>query len=328
MISVPMATLDGQAPELLRMMKRIRAFEEATERMFLAGRLPGFVHLSIGQEGVAAGACSVLRPTDYITSTHRGHGHTLAKGGDMSEMFAELLGKESGLCRGRGGSMHITDFSIGMLGANGIVAGGLGIAVGAGVAIDLRGSDEVAVSFFGDGATSRGPFHESLNLASVWKLPVVFVCENNGWASTTASEEALAVPDIAERASAYAMAASVVDGNDVFAVRDAMSEAVDHARRGTGPFLLEAKTYRLKGHFVGDPMKYRDTAEYEEWLAKDPIRRAEKALADAGMITRTVIKQMDLEISSEVESAIEAAESMAPPNAADVGRFLYAEADK
>ncbi|MDX1469494.1 MAG: thiamine pyrophosphate-dependent dehydrogenase E1 component subunit alpha, partial [Acidimicrobiia bacterium] len=279
------------------------------------------------QEGVAAGACSVLRPTDYITSTHRGHGHTLAKGAEMAAMFAELLGKEIGLCRGRGGSMHITDFSIGMLGANGIVAGGLGIAVGAGVAIDLRGSDQVAVSFFGDGATSRGPFHESLNLASVWELPVVFVCENNGWASTTASEEALAVPDIAKRAPAYAMASAVVDGNDVFAVRDAMSEAVDHARRGHGPFLLEAKTYRLKGHFVGDPMKYRNTAEYEEWLEKDPIRRAETTLIDDGLTTSGDIDEIDAEISREVEAAIATAEAGLSPDAGDVGRFLFAEAE-
>lgn len=323
-----MASLDGREPDLLRMMKRIRAFEEATERMFLAGRLPGFVHLSIGQEAVAVGACSVLRLTDYITSTHRGHGHTLAKGAEMSAMFAELLGKETGLCRGRGGSMHITDFSIGMLGANGIVAGGLGIAVGAGVAIDLRGSDEVAVSFFGDGATSRGPFHESLNLASVWRLPVVFVCENNGWASTTASEEALAVPEVAQRAVAYAMESAVVDGNDVFAVRDAMSKAVDHARRGGGPFLLEAKTYRLKGHFVGDPMKYRDSAEYEEWLEKDPIRRAETRLIDTGILSGSDVEEMDAEIAGEVEAAIRTAESAPSPDTGDVARFLFAEAEK
>ena len=314
--------------ELLRMMKRIRAFEEATERMFLAGRLPGFVHLSIGQEAVAAGACSVLRPDDYITSTHRGHGHTLAKGGDMAGMFAELLGKETGVCKGRGGSMHITDFSIGMLGANGIVAGGLGIAVGAAVAIDLRGSDEVAVSFFGDGATSRGPFHESLNLASVWHLPVVFVCENNGWASTTSSGEALAVPDIAERASAYAMTSAVVDGNDVFAVREAMEAAVDHSRSGEGPFLLEAKTYRLKGHFVGDPMKYRDTDEYDEWLRRDPIGRATKVLLEAGYISEDELAKMEAAIAAEVDTAISTAAAGDAPHGAEVGRYLYSAVDQ
>lgn len=321
-----MSRLEANAAELVRMMKRIRAFEEATEKMFLAGRLPGFVHLSIGQEGVAAGACSVLRPSDYITSTHRGHGHTLAKGGDMEAMFAELLGKETGLCKGRGGSMHITDFSIGMLGANGIVAGGLGIAVGAGMAIDLRGSDQVAVSFFGDGATSRGPFHEALNLASVWQLPVVFVCENNGWASTTASVEALAVPNIAERASAYAMESGVVDGNDVFAVRESMRTAVDHARAGEGPYLVEAKTYRMKGHFVGDPMKYRETAEYEEWTRRDPIARAQKALLEAGVVTEPEIQGMDTEVSAEVQEAIQRAEAAPAPDAGEVGAYLYAEA--
>ena len=313
------------AVSLLRTMRRIRAFEEAAERLFLAGRLPGFIHLSIGQEGVAAGAVSVLRRDDYLTTTHRGHGHTIAKGADLTAMFAELFGRETGLCRGRGGSMHMFDSSVGMLGANGIVAGGLGIAVGAALAVTLRGSDQVAVAFFGDGATSRGPFHESLNLASVWHLPVVFVCEHNGWASTTAAEEALAVVDVADRGAAYAMDSAVVDGNDVFAVRAAMITAVDRARAGGGPFLLEAKTYRVKGHYVGDPMRYRDADEHEAWLARDPIRRAEERLVDAGILTGEDLRRMEADVAAEIDAAIEAAEAGPAPDAADVTRFVYAD---
>jgi len=327
-MSGDVADLDtATAVALLRTMKRIRAFEETTERLFLGGELPGFVHLSIGQEAVAAGACSVLRRDDYITTTHRGHGHTLAKGADMARMFAELYGRETGLCRGRGGSMHIADFSIGMLGANGIVAGGLGIAVGAALGIRLRGSDQIAVSFFGDGATARGPFHEALNLASVWNLPVVFVCENNGWASTTAATEALAVPRIAERAAAYAMRSATVDGNDVFAVREAMSDAVAHARGGNGPVLLEAITYRLKGHYVGDPVTYRDRAEYERWLERDPIERAVRALTSRSAVTDDELETMDREIAGEVEAAVAAAAAGPSPGPGGVTAYVYTGED-
>lgn len=210
--------LGGLTPEaavqLYRTMVRIRTFETKTEQLFLAGEIPGFVHLSIGQEASAAGVCAALDRADYITSTHRGHGHTLAKGAPVNGMMAELFGRAAGLCRGRGGSMHIADFSVGMLGANAIVAGGVGIAAGAALTAKLLGSGRVTASFFGDGATARGPFHEALNLAAVWQLPVVFVCENNGWGSTTRSKDALAVPAVADRAVAYAMPGVTVDGND------------------------------------------------------------------------------------------------------------------
>ncbi len=313
-----------RAVNLYRTMVRIRTFEEHTERLFLDSEIPGFVHLSIGQEAVAAGVCGALRTDDYLTSTHRGHGHTLAKGADPGGMMAELFGREEGICRGRGGSMHIADFSIGMLGANAIVAGGLGIAVGAGLSAKLRGTDQVAVSFFGDGATGRGPFHESLNLAAVWDLPVVFVCEHNGWASTTAAADVLAVEHAAERAAAYRMPALSVDGNDVFAVHVAALEAVDRGRSGGGPTLLEARTYRMKGHFVGDPMKYRGPEELDSWAAKDPIALATARLREAGILDDVLIERIRDEAQKEMDQAIRYARAGTEPDPADVAAYLYA----
>lgn len=313
-----------RAVGLYRTMVRIRAFEEATNRLFRAGEIPGFVHLSIGQEAVASGVCAALERRDSITSTHRGHGHTLAKGADTRNMMAELFGKEEGCCAGRGGSMHIADFSVGMLGANAIVAGGLGIAAGAALSSKLLHDDRVSLSFFGDGATARGPFHEALNLAAVWRLPAVFVCESNGWASTTASRDVLAVPQVADRAAAYDIPAEAVDGNDVYAVHAAARRAVDRARGGGGPTLLDMHTYRMEGHFVGDPTKYRDPEEVATWGARDPILRAAAALDAVGHLDAAGAKQIQREAQEEIEQAVEFARAGTDPDPADLHSHLYA----
>lgn len=313
------------AVDMYRTMARIRAFEETTEKLFLGGEIPGFVHLSIGQEAVAAGVCAALRAEDYITTTHRGHGHTLAKGADPSRMMAELFGRLEGVCKGRGGSMHIADFSVGVLGANGVVPGGIGIATGAALAQRIIGSDRVAVTFFGDGGTARGLFHESLNLASIWNLPVVFVCENNGWASTTRSDEGLAVESVADRASAYAMNGVSVDGNDVFSLHEAVRVAVEAARNGKGPTLLEARTSRMKGHFVGDPMSYRDKADLEKWAEHDPLVFAASRLLEEGILQDSLRKQIHAEAEAEISSAVDYARSGSEPDRRDVAAFLYSE---
>src|SRR6188474_671264 len=234
-------------------MARIRAFEETALAAHKAGEIPGPLHVSIGQEAVAAGICVNLRIDDRITSNHRGHGHAIAKGADPKRMMAELYGRANGYCKGKGGSMHIADFSVGMLGANGVVGGGANLAVGATIAARLRGSDQIAVCFFGDGASNRGPVHEAMNLAAVWNLPVIFFCENNQYASTTSVKTVMKIEDIADRAAGYGMLGVIVDGNDVVAVYSAVREYVERARSGGGPVLIEAKTYRMRGHFVGDP---------------------------------------------------------------------------
>ena len=260
----------------------IRVFESRVEELFAAGRLPGFVHTYLGEEAIAVGVCSQLRPDDYITSTHRGHGHALAKGMDPFELMAELYGRAEGACRGRGGSMHVADFSLGMLGANGVVGGGFGIAAGAALAARRRGTEQVAVCFFGDGGINKGTFHEALNFASVHRLGVVFVCENNQYAQFTARQRTTSVDDLSVRAGAYAMAGETVDGNDVAAVAAAAARAVERARSGGGPTLLNMETYRLGGHYVGDAEVYRDASEVDEHRQRDPIRRWEEVLAGRG----------------------------------------------
>ena len=246
---------------LYRTMLTIRLFEHRVSREFRTGEIPGFVHMYVGEEAVAAGVCANLNDDDYITSTHRGHGHCIAKGCDLGRMIAEIYGREDGLCRGRGGSMHIADFSRGMLGANAIVGGGIALATGAGLASSIRGGTQVSVAFFGDGAANQGVLHESLNLAAIWKLPVIFVCENNGFAESTPTAYATSVADVAFRASGYGIPGVVADGADVLGVYAAARTAVDRARAGEGPTLLEVKTYRFMGHFEGDPERYRDDDE-------------------------------------------------------------------
>jgi pyruvate dehydrogenase E1 component alpha subunit len=267
---------------LLRTMIRIRILEEGIEKHFLAGDIPGFAHLSIGQEAVAAGTCANLRTDDAIASTHRGHGHTLAKGTSMRGMVAELFARSTGICKGKGGSMHIADFSVGMLGANGVVAGGFGLVAGAALSAVQRKTDQVAVCFFGDGAANRGPFHENLNLCAVWNLPAIFVLENNRYASTTSTAETMKIGDVALRAAGYGMPSAIVDGFDAFAVYDAIGKATARARSGGGPTFVECKTYRARGHYIGDPERYREKREIEDVMtADDPIVRMQAMLGDA-----------------------------------------------
>jgi len=294
-------------------MVTIRSFEQMIEKFFLEGEIPGFVHLYIGEEAIATGVMANLRKTDYIQSTHRGHGHTIAKGADLKRMMAELFGKSTGSCKGKGGSMHIADFSVGMLGANGIVGGGFTMATGAALAHTMQKTDGVAVTFFGDGASNRGTFHEAMNMASSFKLPVVFVCENNMYGISNYQKHHMNISDIADRAGAYGVPGVSVDGNDVIAVYEAASEAVARARRGDGPSIVECKTWRHRGHFEGDPAKYKDPEEQKAWLAKDPIPRIEAKLIELGMATQAEIDAMRAKVSEEIEAAVKFAEDSPEP---------------
>ncbi len=290
---------------LYRQMVTIRRFEERTSEEFQQRAIPGVVHSYIGQEAVAAGVCAGLRPDDRIVSTHRGHGHCIAKGADLKRMMAELYGRKAGYCKGKGGSMHIADFDIGMLGANGIVGAGIPIAVGAGLAAKLEGGDRVVVSFFGDGASQEGTFHESLNLASIWKLPIIFACENNLYGSTVSLREAVPIMDIYTKAAAYAIPGVMVDGNDVLAVRRVVEEAVARTRGGGGSSLLEFKTYRWRGHteFRALPDN-RPPEEVESWKQRCPINRLEEVLLREDILTRDQMEEMDGQVRSLVEEAV------------------------
>jgi len=318
-----MASVDLQI-KLLKTMIRIRAFEERVRDLFAAGRLPGFVHLSIGQEAVAAGACCALRSDDYVLSTHRGHGHVIAKGADTSRMMAELYAKRTGSCKGKGGSMHIADASVGVLGANGVVAGGLTVAAGVGLSIRQRRSGQVCLCFFGDGAANRGPVHEAVNLAVIWKLPVIFLCENNGWASTTSHRYACSVPDVAMRAPGYGLAGVVVDGMDGLAVHEAVRSAVDAARAGGGPALIEAKVVRWQGHYEGDPQAYRDKAEIADGKARDPIQRLAAALVATEKVRDEDVAGFRQAAQDEIDRAVAFGESSPLPAAEDALQDLFA----
>ena len=266
-------------------MLKIRHFEDRVKDLFAAGELPGFVHLYLGEEAVAAGVCAALKDDDYITSTHRGHGHIIAKGGEMKYMMAELYGKATGYNKGKGGSMHIAYPKLGILGANGIVGAGLPIATGAGMSAKLRKTDQVTACFFGDGAYNEGTFHESLNIGGAFNLPVIYVCENNLYAVGTRQSQVRKVEDIADRAAGYGMPGVVVDGNDVIAVYEATKEAVDRARAGDGPTLIECKTYRWRTHFEGEPDTYRPPEEVAAWLKREPIAPFRKLLVDQKIIS-------------------------------------------
>ncbi|MCW5773919.1 MAG: thiamine pyrophosphate-dependent dehydrogenase E1 component subunit alpha [Rhodospirillaceae bacterium] len=294
-----------------RNMARIRAFENAAERLYNEKRIPGFVHLSTGQEAIPAGVCANLAATDQITSTHRGHGHTIAKGGDIGAMMKELFGREGGYCGGKGGSMHIADFAIGMLGANGVVTAGLPIAVGAAHAAKLLGRNTVVACFFGDGAVNRGPFLESLNWAAVFKLPVLFVCEDNRWAATTPTATMTAGPGIAARAEALGVPAFGCDGNDVVAVDDLAGELVRRVRGGGGPLLLIARSYRWSGHTSADAGAYRDAGEVTRAKADDPLQRARRQLAELGLAAEA--DETDKAAAAEIALAIEQAEAAPMP---------------
>ncbi len=310
--------------EMLRKMLEIRFFEEKVFQLYAQNLVPGTIHLYAGEEAVAVGVCSNLRKDDYITSTHRGHGHCIAKGADLKRTMAEILGKKTGYCKGKGGSMHIADFTIGMLGATAVVGAGIPIAVGAGLSIKLRRTDQVVACFFGEGASNQGTFHEGINMASIWKLPVLFVCENNLYAMGTRQSIAMAIENVADRASAYGIPGVVVDGNDVLAVCKVASEAVERARKGDGPTLIECKTYRQKGHSRVDPARYRPKEEVEAWLAKDPIKRFKKKLLQANVLGEAEIQQIENDISGEIEKAVKFAMESPLPNPEEALEDVYA----
>ncbi len=284
-------------------MLEIRFFEEKIFELYGQNLVPGTIHLYTGEEAVAVGICSGLRKDDYVTSTHRGHGHCLAKGASLNRTMAEILGKESGYCRGKGGSMHIADFSVGMLGATAVVGAGLPIAVGAGLSIRLRKTDQVVACFFGEGASNQGTFHESLNLASIWNLPVIFVCENNLYAMGTCQSKVMKITNIADRASAYGIFGVCVDGNDVTGVYSAAIDAVERARGGHGPTLIECKTYRQRGHSRVDPARYRPKEEVAQWLEKDPIKRLKEKLLLEKILGPEKVDEIEKRVASEIEEA-------------------------
>jgi len=310
--------------DMYRVMLRIRAFEERVKREFAAGHIGGFVHLYTGEEATATGACANLRPDDYITSTHRGHGHVIAKGGKTDLMMAELFGKRTGYNKGKGGSMHIADVESGILGAIAIVAGGIPIAGGAALSAQMRGTDQVAICFLGDGATNNTRFHEGVNLASIWRLPVVYVIENNLYAESTPISYAVNIPNIAARAAAYGIPGETVDGNDVLAVYEAVGEAVAKARKGEGPTLVECKTYRWHGHFEGDMQTYRTKEEIEEWKKKDPIPRFSKKLIEMGVLTQKDADKIEQEILKEIDKAVKFAEESPLPKPEETLEDVYA----
>jgi pyruvate dehydrogenase E1 component alpha subunit len=289
--------------DMYRQMLTIRFFEEKVFELYGQNLVPGTIHLYAGEEAVAVGVCANLRKDDYITSTHRGHGHCIAKGARLDKTMAEILGRKTGYCKGKGGSMHIADFSVGMLGATAVVGAGIPIATGAGLSIKLRGTDQVAVCFFGDGASNQGTFHEGINMATVWHLPVVFVCENNLYAMGTRQTRVMLVDNIADRAAGYGIPGVVADGNDVLAVFEAAHVAVERARRGEGPTLLECKTYRLKGHSRFDPAAYRPKDEVNEWLKKDAIAHFQARLFETGIITEGEIQRTVERARNDVEEA-------------------------
>src|SRR6516225_7252351 len=314
--------------DMYRAMTRIRSFEARVRDLATANEIPGFVHVSIGEEASAAGICAALRQTDRITSTHRGHGHLIAKGGKLAEMMAEIYGKRTGYCKGKGGSMHIVDFALGILGANGIVGAGLPIATGSALAAVIAKRNDVTACFFGDGASNEGTFHESLNLAAVWKLPVVYVCENNGFGEFTPMQTVTAVKDIAVRAQAYGIPGFIVDGNDVLEVYQYASDAVTRARAGEGPTLLECKTYRWEGHVVGEAAflgeeAYRKKTEIEEWKRKCPIIRFQRWCLEGGKISEPELKKIVAETEQELDEAIAFARASELPDVSEVTDDVY-----
>lgn len=311
--------------DLYRRMVRIRRFEERVARLYAEGQIPGMVHLCIGQEATAVGVCAVLRPGDWISTTHRGHGHHIARGARLGPMFAELLGREGGVCHGRSGCLHLTDMSVGSLGAFGIVGASCIVAPGAALSAVLRGEDSVAVAFFGEGATGQGMFHEAVNLAAAWKLPVVFVCENNLYSEATPYAQVAPPVPVAERAAAYGIPGRQVDGNDVLAVRQAAAEAVARARAGEGPSLLECLTYRWRGHYEGDPETYRSPDEVEEWRNRCPIARLRAHLLEQG-VEAGVLDEIEVQVASEVEAAVEEAQGSPFPGPETLDRDLFAPA--
>lgn len=309
--------------ELYRAMRNIRTFEDRIAELFAAGKLPGFVHLYAGEEAIAVGVCAHLTERDYITSTHRGHGHCIAKGVDINAMMAEVYGKATGSCKGKGGSMHIADMDKGMLGANGIVGAGGPLACGSGLMAKTLGTDQVTVCFFGDGAAAQGTMHESMNLASIWNLPVVFVCENNGWAECTPLEYHCAAKAVSDRAIAYDMPGVTVDGTDLFAVYEVAEEAIARARRGEGPSLMDCQGFRYYGHFEGDAAIYFTAEEIERNRARDPIEKLKKLGIEKALLTEDEFAKLDAEIASLIEAAVTFAEESPWPAAEEALTDVY-----
>jgi len=309
---------------IYKTMNQIRHFEQKAQSLFEQNKLRGSVHLYAGEEAIAAAVCALLRDEDYITSTHRGHGHCIAKGATLDRAMAELMGKTTGYCKGRSGSMHIADFEKGNLGANAIVGGGIPIAVGAALAAKLRGSDQVAVSFFGDGASNEGTFHESLNLASVWKLPVILVCENNGFGISVPTWQSTSVEDISIRSTSYNIPGVTVDGNDVYAVYKAAEAAIKRAKEGKGPTLIECKTCRHMGHWTGDPQTYRTKEEVEEWkTGRDPIKMFRNKLLENGDFTVEDLDKIENDAVKEADDAAEYAINSPEPDPASVMEDVF-----
>jgi pyruvate dehydrogenase E1 component alpha subunit len=312
--------------KMYRGMVTIRGFEEKAIELFEHNLIRGNIHPCIGQEAVSVGVCSALRRDDYMVNTHRGHGNCIAKGADLRLMMAELMGKSTGYCKGKGGSMHIADFEGGNLGANGIVGGGIPIAVGAGISVQNRGTDQVVACFFGDGATNQGTFHESLNLAALWKLPVIFVCENNQYALSTPIREAISISHISERATAYGIPGMSIDGNDIIEVYTKMKEATGRARAGEGPTLLDCVTYRFFGHFTGDPgrgIAYRTKEEMEQWLQRCPIKRFKEHLFRKRWLTEDLENKIALTVRTSIEEAVRFAQESPLPSPEDAAQDLF-----
>jgi len=307
-----------------RLMLRIRFHEEAIKTLYTQGKIGGTTHLYIGQETIAAGVVAQLRKDDFISSTHRGHGHMLAKGGELKLMLAEILGREDGYCKGKGGSMHIASITLGNLGANGIVSGGLPIAVGSGLSAKMRGTDQITVVSFGDGAANEGNTHESMNLASLWKLPVLFLFENNRYAVSTEISRSMA-GKMEKRAAGYDIPFSQVDGNDLEKVHFAANDAIEYVRSGKGPFVMQADTYRIEGHYYGDAMVYRSTEEVDEWRKKDPIARVESILVERGILSESDYQKIRDDNKREVNEAVAFAEASPIPTPESIFEDVYTE---
>lgn len=313
-----------QSIDMLNKMYTIRFFEETVDDLFARGLVHGTMHLSIGQEASAVGSISALRDTDYILSTHRGHGHCISKGADLNLMMAEFMGKETGYCRGRGGSMHIADMEGRNLGANGVVGGGIPLAVGVGLSLQMQRTDEIVMGFFGDGAANQGGFHEALNMAAIWTLPVVYVCENNQYGMSMSTDRAFKIERIAQRADSYGMAGMTVDGNDVIEVFEAAVEAVERARTGGGPTLLECVTYRWKGHSKSDQELYRTKDEIAAWKKRDPVRLFRERLVTEGVITDEEASSIEAKADRTITEAVEFAQSSPEPDVDTILEGVYA----
>ncbi len=319
-----MSTLTNQELiDMLLRMHKIRFFEQTIKKLYTEGFIKGPLHLYIGEEAVATGACSALKKEDYVVSTHRGHGHYIAKKGDLKKMMAELLGRETGCCKGRGGSMHLVDQKVNLLASSGIVGGGIPIAIGAGFSSYYRDTGQVTLSFFGDGASNQGSFHESLNLAALWKLPVVFVCENNLYAITVSASRSLSIKNVADRAVSYGIPGEIVDGMNVLSVFEVIGEAVRRAREGKGPSLVECKTYRFEGHWVGDPIVYRGKEEVDEWKKKDPILNFRKYLLEQHITNREELDDIASQAQKEIKEAVAFAKESPFPDTSNAKEYVY-----